>query len=185
MKFTAPPGYVRTKPPAKPKLDPFIPVIDRILFDDKPSLEVFSSASLMHLCSGKRCYFTPALTFGLTRDQERREVFNLLEIMRVRIEVPDAQELIRNQDRVDRPALVVVDGVGIGRAIVQELSREMRHLLPGGSFDDQNISGLKARRFHNAMPPMYDGLVRLPTTMLGLETLLAEFAAFPDGRNDD
>ena len=135
-------------------------MIDRILFDDKPSLEVFSSASLMHLCSGKRCYFTPALTFGLTRDQERREVFNLLEIMRVRIEVPDAQELIRNQDRVDRPALVVVDGVGIGRAIVQELSREMRHLLPGGSFDDQNISGLKVRRFHNAMPPMYDGLLR-------------------------
>ena len=35
MKFMAPPGYVRTKPPAKPKLDPFIPVIDRILFDDK------------------------------------------------------------------------------------------------------------------------------------------------------
>ena len=35
MKFTAPPGYVRTKPPAKPKLDPFIPMIDRILFDDK------------------------------------------------------------------------------------------------------------------------------------------------------
>ena len=35
MKFTAPPGYVRTKPPAKPKLDPFIPVIDWILFDDK------------------------------------------------------------------------------------------------------------------------------------------------------
>ena len=35
MKFTAPPGYMRTKPPAKPKLDPFIPVIDRILFDDK------------------------------------------------------------------------------------------------------------------------------------------------------
>jgi hypothetical protein len=35
MKFTAPPGYVRTKPPAKPKLDPFIAMIDRILLDDK------------------------------------------------------------------------------------------------------------------------------------------------------
>jgi hypothetical protein len=35
MKFTAPAGYVRTKPPARPKLDPFIPVIDRILFDGK------------------------------------------------------------------------------------------------------------------------------------------------------
>jgi hypothetical protein len=29
MKFSVPPGYVRTKSPTKPKLDPFIPVIDR------------------------------------------------------------------------------------------------------------------------------------------------------------
>ena len=35
MKFSAPPGYVRTKAPARPKLDPFIPVIDRILLEDK------------------------------------------------------------------------------------------------------------------------------------------------------
>jgi hypothetical protein len=35
MKFSVPPGYVRKKPPAKPKLDPLIPVIDRILGDDK------------------------------------------------------------------------------------------------------------------------------------------------------
>ena len=35
VRFTVPPGYVRTKPPAKPKLDPFIPAIDRILLDDK------------------------------------------------------------------------------------------------------------------------------------------------------
>jgi hypothetical protein len=31
MKFSVPPGYVRKKPPAKPKLDAFIPMIDRIL----------------------------------------------------------------------------------------------------------------------------------------------------------
>jgi transposase len=35
VRFTSPPCHVRTKPPAKPKLDPFIPVIDRLLFDDK------------------------------------------------------------------------------------------------------------------------------------------------------
>ena len=35
MKFSVPPGYVRKKPPAKPKLDPFIPLIDRILAEDK------------------------------------------------------------------------------------------------------------------------------------------------------
>ena len=35
MRFSVPPGYVRKKPPAKPKLDPFIPMIDHILGDDK------------------------------------------------------------------------------------------------------------------------------------------------------
>src|SRR5205823_495720 len=35
MKFSVPPGYVRKKPPAKPKLDPFISVIDQILKNDK------------------------------------------------------------------------------------------------------------------------------------------------------
>ncbi len=35
MKFSVPPGCVRKKPPVKPKLDPFIPVIERILGDDK------------------------------------------------------------------------------------------------------------------------------------------------------
>jgi transposase len=35
MRFSVPPGYRRTKPPVKPKLDPFIPIIDKILADDK------------------------------------------------------------------------------------------------------------------------------------------------------
>src|SRR5665213_1283338 len=35
VRFSVPPGYVRKKPPAKPKLDPFIALIDSILRDDK------------------------------------------------------------------------------------------------------------------------------------------------------
>ena len=35
LKFSVPPGYVRTKPPVRPKLDPFIAIIDKILADDK------------------------------------------------------------------------------------------------------------------------------------------------------
>lgn len=35
MTFSVPPGYVRTKPPVRPKLDPFIAIIDKILADDK------------------------------------------------------------------------------------------------------------------------------------------------------
>lgn len=35
MAFSVPPGYVRTKPAVRPKLDPFIAIIDKILADDK------------------------------------------------------------------------------------------------------------------------------------------------------
>ena len=35
MAFSVPPGYRRSKPPARPKLDPFIGIIDRILEEDK------------------------------------------------------------------------------------------------------------------------------------------------------
>ena len=35
MVFSVPPGYRRRKPPARPKLDPFIGIIDRILEEDK------------------------------------------------------------------------------------------------------------------------------------------------------
>ena len=33
--FSAPPGYQRSKPPARPRLDPFISVIDAMLEGDK------------------------------------------------------------------------------------------------------------------------------------------------------
>ncbi|NWG24652.1 MAG: IS21 family transposase [Pseudorhodoplanes sp.] len=35
LAFSVPPGYRRTKPPARPKLDAFIAIIDRILAEDK------------------------------------------------------------------------------------------------------------------------------------------------------
>lgn len=39
LKHSVPPGYRRSKPPVRPKLDPFIPIIDRILEDDKGQLK--------------------------------------------------------------------------------------------------------------------------------------------------
>ena len=38
LKHSVPPGYRRMRPPARPKLDPFIPIIDQILEDDKGQL---------------------------------------------------------------------------------------------------------------------------------------------------
>jgi hypothetical protein len=40
-------GYMRKKPAAKPKLDPFIPVIDRILGDDNLSWRPYSRRSVL------------------------------------------------------------------------------------------------------------------------------------------
>ena len=55
-----------------------------------------------------------------------------------------------------------MDGNGIGRGPYQDLwARGFRHLLPGES------------------------MVRLPNEMPGLDRLLAEIAAFPDGKHDD
>jgi transposase len=39
LKHSVPPGYRRSKPPVRPKLDPFIPIIDQILEDDKGRLK--------------------------------------------------------------------------------------------------------------------------------------------------
>ena len=35
MRFSVPPGYRRSRPPARPKLDPFTGIIDQILDDDE------------------------------------------------------------------------------------------------------------------------------------------------------
>src|SRR5947209_20355387 len=38
LSFSVPPGYRRNRPPARPKLDPFVGIIDRILEEDKGRL---------------------------------------------------------------------------------------------------------------------------------------------------
>ena len=39
LEHSVPPGYRRSKPPVRPKLDPFIPIIDQILEEDKTQLK--------------------------------------------------------------------------------------------------------------------------------------------------
>ena len=86
------------------------------------------------------------------------------------------------------PALIVLDGNGIGRGVLQELGqRQFKHVLPGSDLDRGCSDGTKLRRFNDGLFNLYNGLVRFPNAMPGraLETLLAEIAAFPDGKHDD
>ena len=43
LSYSVPPGYVRTRPPVRPKLDPFIGIIDRMAASclDLPELDAF------------------------------------------------------------------------------------------------------------------------------------------------
>ena len=60
------------------------------------------------------------------------------------------------------------------------MSRTLHESMASSASDN-----LKIRRFTEGLFSLYDGLVRLPNEMPGLDRLLAEIAAFPDGKHDD
>jgi hypothetical protein len=53
LKFSVPPGYVRRKPPFRPKLDEFTGVIDEILATDRdrPKKQQHTSKQVSERCS--------------------------------------------------------------------------------------------------------------------------------------
>ena len=48
-----------------------------------------------------------------------------------------------------------------------------------------NIANQKEVRFQQAVLNLYDGRIRAPASMPGLEVFLNELASFPGGRHDD
>jgi phage terminase large subunit-like protein len=130
--------------------------------------------------------FTVCLKFGVARDVDGSQILYLFQILRTRVELPDVRTAIVEQDRLDRPALVVMDGNGVGLGIYQDLSKTMPHLVT----DTKSLQGSagparKQQNFNNTIFALYDGLIRIPEHMPGLETLLYELATFPDGKFDD
>jgi len=130
--------------------------------------------------------WTVCLKFGLTWDPRLGDVLDVIGLCRIRVELPDVRQAMITQDKVDKPALVVMDGNGIGLGVYQDLKNTgMRHLVRGDAMGKVNAANLKSERFRRGLMNLYDGRVRIPTSMPGLEILLGEFAAFPDGKNDD
>ena len=130
--------------------------------------------------------WTVCLKFGLAKDPLLGDVLYLIGIVRMQIELPDVREAIITQDTVDQPALIVMDGNGIGLGVVQDLKRRgKKNILQGGAMERSNAEGLKAERLRLAMMNLYDGRIRIPNVMVGLDGLLSELALFPDGKHDD
>ena len=99
--------------------------------------------------------------------------------------------MIVEQDKLDKPALIVMDGNGIGLNVFQDLTDPerpggpLKHILPSSNLDKARTGDLKVRQFHHTMQHLYDGVILIPESMPGLEILLVELAAFPDGKHDD
>ena len=80
LAFSVPPGYRRSRPPARPKLDPFTGIIDQILEDDKarPKKQRHTSKRIFERLRDEHGYaggITIVKDYVLSRRLRQREVF--------------------------------------------------------------------------------------------------------------
>jgi hypothetical protein len=80
LAFSVPPGYRRSRPPARPKLDPFVGIIDRILEEDKgqPAKQQHTSKRIFDRLRDEHGYtggITIARGYVHERRQRQREMF--------------------------------------------------------------------------------------------------------------
>ena len=130
--------------------------------------------------------YTVCAKFGPARDRDGVDILYLTGIVRMQVELPDVRQSMVSLDALEKPAVIILDGCGIGRGVYQDLWRNgFRHLLPGQSMTGSASDNLKAQRFSEGLFPLYDGRVRIPNAMPGLDSLLREIAAFPGGKYDD
>src|ERR1700692_1180225 len=79
LSFSVPPGYRRNRPPARPKLDPFVGIIDRILEEDKgrPGKQRHTSKRIFERLRDEHGYgggLTIVKDYVLAQRQRQREV---------------------------------------------------------------------------------------------------------------
>ena len=80
LAFSVPPGYRRSRPPARPKLDPFIGIIDQILEEDKarPAKQRHTSKRIFERLRDEHGYgggMTIVKDYVHERRQRQREMF--------------------------------------------------------------------------------------------------------------
>lgn len=117
--------------------------------------------------------------------------WKLLDLSRVRMAYSDLLAHIRGERRKWSADLIIVEEAGVGRAILDSLSRDTR-CLSEAEHHAPNCSRLaasprlgKAERFATAADPLYAGKVLLPREAPWLDELRKEMMSFPNGRHDD
>jgi predicted phage terminase large subunit-like protein len=128
--------------------------------------------------------------WGLLKNEDERGIVYLLDVLRLRIELPDLLAAIKRQDKRDRPALIMIDERGVGLGIYQFLERDgYRHLARSNETSEPleregepgkrpNMS--KIDRFGRAVQYIEEGRVYIPQYAPWLDSFLNEVAGFPN-----
>ena len=107
------------------------------------------------------------------------QYFYLLDVWRKQVSFPELRKALIGLDKRWDPSLIIVEAVGSGIALYQDLSSELgRYVL------HHQPKGNKAHRFE-AITPLMEKRVLLPMSAPWLETLIKELQAFPQGKHDD
>jgi len=122
--------------------------------------------------------------WGVTKDPDGRDNIYLIDVVRLKLEIPDVRAAIKMQDELDKPDLIVIDHRGVGIGVWQELRRAgYRHLYETGN--DRTSNESKIDRFGKALLPMYDGVVKFPASAPYLEDVIYALVTFPDLKEFD
>ena len=107
--------------------------------------------------------YTVCTQWGAAREGKRDTLY-LTNIIRLRAEAPDVRDMILGQDQLLKPDLVVVDGVGIGLGIVQELRKGgMKHVMPVGDTTAGASNATKTQKLMRAIDAVSYTHLTLPT----------------------
>ncbi|MFC5067298.1 phage terminase large subunit [Flaviflagellibacter deserti] len=110
----------------------------------------------------------------------REQSFYLLDVKRVRLEVPELRRLIVETSLLHNVDATLIEDTELGRAIAQDLRRQklLRCILRKPRYDKTARLLVQAARFEA-------GQVVLPRQAPWLDDFIAELLAFPRGRHDD
>src|ERR1700674_4208753 len=126
-RYSAPPGYVRSKPPERPKLGPLIPVIDAVLESDKAAppkqrhtaKRIFERLRIEHGYGGGYTVVKDYVRLARTRS---REVYVPLAHPPGHAQVDFGECVGVNRRRADEAACFLLRPAAFGRLFHQGLS---------------------------------------------------------------
>ena len=127
---------------------------------------------------------TVCTIWGLTSDVQGKDVFYLLDVISLKLQIPDVRAAIKARDKLDKPSLIVIDQRGVGLGIFQDLRKlGYKHIQAPGNGAATNEG--KIERFGCAQMHMYDGCVVLPESAPFVDRVLYALVSFPKSKELD